>query len=149
MVRDFAKQGANVVVSNKSNDGELDRTVGELKDDFDTEVLGVQLDIGDPEQVSTTYNQIKDEIGPVDILVNNAGIRPYQSIEEVTLEDWEQTIRTNLTGAFLCTRTVLQDMRDNEWGRIISISGLDAFTGSAYRIHNVSTKAGLWGLREH
>lgn len=146
MIEDFAKQGADVVVSNVSNDEERKKAVAEISSEYDSEVMGVQVDIRDPDSVENAVEEIADSLGSVDILVNNAAIRPHQSIDEITLDDWENVLRTNLTGAWLCSKAVLPGMKDNGWGRIIHIGGTNAFIGSANRLHNVVAKAGLVGL---
>jgi len=146
MVEDLAGQGADVVVSNRSGGQALKDAVSEVRESTSSEVLGAQVDISDPESVERAVETIEDDLGSVDVLMNNAAVRPHQPIEEITLEDWERVLRTNLTGAFLCTKAVLPGMIDQEWGRIISISGIDGFVGSANRLHNVSAKAGLVGF---
>ncbi|MFB6304795.1 MAG: SDR family NAD(P)-dependent oxidoreductase [Haloferacaceae archaeon] len=146
MVRDFARQGADVVVSNRSNTAELEETVAELRAEFDVDVTGVQLDVGDPAAVEAAVERIRDDVGHVDVLVNNAAVRPRQSLEEMTLDDWNRVIRTNLTGAYLCTREVFPGMRERGWGRIVSISGVDAYEGHVDRLHVTTTKTGIIGF---
>ena len=146
MVTDLARQGADVVVSNRTNTAELDETVAELREAFDVSVTGVQLDVGDPAAVEAAVEQIRDDVGGVDVLVNNAAIRPRQSIDEMTLDDWNRVIQTNLTGAYLCTRAVFGGMRERGWGRVLSISGVDAYEGHVDRLHVTTTKTGIIGF---
>lgn len=146
MVRDFARQGADVVVSNRKNDAELRETVEELRAEYDVDVTGVQLDIGDPADVDATVEVIHEDLGPVDILVNNAMIRPKQWFEDLELEEWEHVLRTNLTGPFLCTKAVFPDMRENGWGRVVNISGTDAYHGHINRLPVTTTKSGIIGF---
>lgn len=146
VVSEFAACGADVIVSNRENSAELESTVVDIRNRADGEVHGVQLDVGDPASVRSAVGEIHANLGDIDILVNNAAIRPHSSLSELSLDDWERVLRTNLTGPFLCTRSVIGDMVDNEWGRIISISGSDAFFGKPNRLHVATTKAGILGF---
>ncbi|MFC7133246.1 MULTISPECIES: SDR family NAD(P)-dependent oxidoreductase [Salinibaculum] len=142
---EMAASGANVVVSNRSNEAELDAAVADLRERFDTSVIGVQTDVSDPDAVLDAVETIGQELGPVDILVNNAAVRPHNPVEDITLEEWNTVVGTNLTGPFLCARAVVPDMREAGWGRIITMSGADAMFGQSNRLHVASTKAGLFG----
>jgi len=82
----------------------------------------------------------------VDILVNNAAIRPLSKISEITLEEWDLVLATNLRAPFFLSQAVLPAMIRRKWGRIINIGGLDAYWGKPRRAHNVSAKLGLTGL---
>lgn len=146
MAHDMARQGADIVISNKSNDVELEATIQALREQTNVDVMGVQLDIGDKDQVSEAIDSINDELGGVDILVNNAAIRPHDPLEDLTLDQWEHVIRTNLTGTYLCSQAVLPQMRESGWGRIINIAGVDSWTGLTDRIHSISAKTGVVGL---
>jgi 3-oxoacyl-[acyl-carrier protein] reductase len=146
MVDDLATQGANVVVSNRTNTEKLEKTIEELQEKHDSAVYGVQLDITNEEAVADAVEEIHRNVGSVDVMVNNAAHRPHQAIDDITLEDWNHVLETNLTGAFLCTRAVIPDMIEQGWGRIISISGIDAYFGKPQRLHVVSTKAGIIGF---
>lgn len=146
MIKDFAKQGADVVISNRRNSKKLEEAVQTIESTYDVEVFGVQLDISDEQSVIDAVNTINNEFSTVDILVNNVGIRPHTSYDEIRIEEWNEVLATNLTGSYLCSKYVLPDMIDNEWGRLLFISGVDAYLGTTNRIHTVTTKAGLFGL---
>jgi len=85
-------------------------------------------------------------LGPIDIAVNNAGISRVRPIEEVSLEDWEETIAVNLTSCFLVTQAVLAGMRERRWGRIINVSSVAAQAGTVVGPHYAASKAGMLGL---
>jgi len=145
IAHELAASGADVAVSNRSNDTELDRAVEEIRAEHDVDVTGVQADVGDPSAVERAVEDIHGTLGSVDILVNNAAIRPHAPVEDISLKDWNRVIRTNLTGPFLCVRAILSDMREAGEGRIISMSGSDAYFGKPHRLHVASTKAGILG----
>lgn len=145
MAEDFAEQNADVVISNRRGGEELADAVAEISSGYDSNVYGVSVDISDREDVFDTVAEIEDEMGTVDVLVNNAAIRPHQSYDKIELSDWNRVISVNLTGAFNCVSAVAPGMRENGWGRIVNISGIDAFFGEADRVHVVSTKTGIIG----
>lgn len=105
-----------------------------------------QADLADVGQLQGVVRQIEKEFGGVDILVNNAAIRPNSKISEITVEEWDLVIATNLRGPFFLSQAVLPGMIRRKWGRIINLGGLDAYWGKPRRAHNVSAKLGIVGL---
>lgn len=108
--------------------------------------LAVPLDVADPAQVKTAFQQILTKFGKLDILVNNAAITRDTLALRMKLEDWDAVLRTNLTGAHLCIQQALGAMLKQRSGRIINISSVVAQTGNAGQANYVASKAGLIGL---
>lgn len=97
--------------------------------------------------VQAMVDAINEQLGPVDILVNNAGMSAPRSLDEITEEDFDRTIASNLKSAFLCTQTVLPHMRTQRWGRIVNISSIGARIGAgSVSVAYGASKAGLEGL---
>jgi 3-oxoacyl-[acyl-carrier protein] reductase len=142
----FAAEGANLVI-NGSKDRELvDQVVADATG-LGADAIGVMADVSDPEQVRTMTEQVAAAFGAVDIAVSNVGVRRRQAFEDITIEDWHDTLATNLHAVFYLDHFVLPGMRDRGWGRIIHISGYDGWTGHIdERAHNVTAKAGMHGL---
>ncbi len=86
------------------------------------------------------------EIGPVDVLVNNAGVSASAPVGKTTLEDWRTQIDVNATGAFLCTRAVLDGMRERDRGRIVTVASLASHVGSKYTSGYTASKHAALGL---
>jgi len=108
---------------------------------------GTLADVGDPASVDTMFNEGIKILGGVDVLVNNAGIGGGRApIDKVTDEDWNETIKVNLSGAFYCTRHAARIMKAQLHGCIINISSASARTGLPERMPYVVSKAGLQGL---
>jgi len=85
--------------------------------------------------------------GRIDILVNNAGIMHRTRLMDISLDEWEQTLSINLTGAFLCTKEVLPIMQESGFGRIVNISSSAGRSVSTLGgAHYTASKAGLLGL---
>ncbi len=105
-------------------------------------------DVGDEEMVEQTIKKALRTFGKIDILINNAGCRIDQPVKKMPLELWDNTIRTNLTGVFLCTKYVLPIMIKQRKGVIVNVSsilGKKGFPGaSAYS----ASKFGVIGFTE-
>jgi NAD(P)-dependent dehydrogenase (short-subunit alcohol dehydrogenase family) len=86
------------------------------------------------------------ELGGIDIAVSCVGIRPHQPIDEITLQDWQRVINTNLGSAFILTQAVLPHMRRRKHGRLLYMAGTDALFPLANRAHVVAAKHGMHGL---
>ncbi len=110
------------------------------------EALAVTMDVADAAQVKSGFQQALAKFGRLDILVNNAAITRDTLALRMKLEDWEAVLRTNLTGAHLCTQQALGAMLKQRSGRIINITSVVAETGNAGQANYVASKAGLIGL---
>jgi 3-oxoacyl-[acyl-carrier protein] reductase len=110
------------------------------------EALAVPMDVADAAQVKTGFQQLLAKFGKLDILVNNAAITRDTLALRMKLEDWDAVLRTNLTGAHLCTQQALGAMLKQRAGRIINITSVVAETGNAGQANYVASKAGLIGL---
>lgn len=106
----------------------------------------VQADLSRPEAAARLAASVREQLGGVDILVNNAGITRPRSLEELTVEDWDAVIATNLTSAFLLAQAVLPGMLEKKWGRIINLSSVAAQLGGVVGPHYAASKAGMIGL---
>jgi 3-oxoacyl-[acyl-carrier protein] reductase len=89
---------------------------------------------------------VVDEFGSIGIVVNNAGINTTKPLNLLTTENWDETIRTNLSSAFFITQAALPVLRAHKWGRIIMLSSVAAQTGGVIGPHYAASKAGLIGL---
>jgi len=110
------------------------------------EALAVPLDVSDAAQIKTAFQQVLAKFGRLDILVNNAAITRDTLALRMKLDDWEAVLRTNLTGAHLCTQQALGAMLKQRSGRIINITSVVAEVGNAGQSNYVASKAGLIGL---
>lgn len=106
----------------------------------------VQIDLGDIASCQAAAAEVLRQFGRADILVNNAAIRPRRTIAEITPAEWDQVHAVNLKGPFFLAQALIPAMRERGWGRIINISGLDAYHGKLKRAHVVASKLGLVGL---
>jgi 3-oxoacyl-[acyl-carrier protein] reductase len=85
---------------------------------------GQAADVAEPGAVSLLVRHVTEALGPVDVLVNNAGIGFLKPFSELTLEEWDRTMATNLRSMYVVTREVLPGMRSRGHGAIINIASL-------------------------
>ena len=108
--------------------------------------IAVPADVSSAAAVATMLATVTEQLGPIDILVNNAGIALIRGLDDLTEQDFDQTIAVNLKSAFLCTQAVLPHMRAHAWGRIVNISSGAARGAGGVGLHYNASKAGLEGL---
>ena len=106
-----------------------------------------QCDITKIESIEDAFNEIENVFGTIELLVNNAGIFKILPIEETSIDIWNEMLSINLTGAFLCSKRALPGMKNNGYGRIVSIGSSAGKTGgskdtAAYGV----SKAGVHAL---
>lgn len=142
----LAAAGANVIIVYHSAKGHADVTLQQITSKGRKGWV-FKADLANAENVVSLAKQIRTECkSSVSILVNNAGISKKIPIEKLTIKDWNETIATNLTSAFLMSQMVIPEMRKQRWGRIINLSSIAAQTGGVIGPAYASSKAGLIGL---
>jgi NAD(P)-dependent dehydrogenase (short-subunit alcohol dehydrogenase family) len=110
------------------------------------EAAGRAADVADPVEVMDVVEHVSRALGEIGVLVNNAGILIARPIEELTLEDWDATMATNLRGLFLMTRAVLPPMRARGHGDIVNVASLAARNGFAGGSAYAASKHGVLGF---
>jgi 3-oxoacyl-[acyl-carrier protein] reductase len=133
IARAFAAQGDAVAVTHRG-----DTTPDGL--------LGVRCDVTSAEDVEATFATAEREHGPVEVLVANAGITRDTLLLRMSDDDWNDVIRTNLSGAYRVARQASRGMLKMRRGRMIFISSVVGLSGSAGQINYAASKAGLVGL---
>ncbi|QGT98713.1 Oxidoreductase, short-chain dehydrogenase/reductase family [Candidatus Syntrophocurvum alkaliphilum] len=143
----LASNGYQVVVNYKdSNDIEQAKEVLKKIENTGSKGLLCEANVATAEGASTLVSQTIDSFGSVDILVNNAGIAKDQLFLRMTEEQWKETIDTNLSSAFYCTKAVIKHMMKKRFGRIINISSVVGLSGNVGQSHYAASKAGLLGF---
>jgi NAD(P)-dependent dehydrogenase (short-subunit alcohol dehydrogenase family) len=105
-----------------------------------------RADVRNETEVDAAFNTIGESAGRIDYLVCCAAIYHPAPFLELLLEDWQQTLQTNLTGYFLCCRAALRFMRPQKFGRIVLFSSMAARTGGVRVAHYAASKGGVLGL---
>ena len=104
------------------------------------------LDVSSEDSIKSCAKAVLSDFGKVDILVNNAGITKDGLALRMKLADFDDVLRTNLTGAFLLTQAVISTMMKSRWGRVINITSVVGQTGAAGQANYAASKAGMIGL---
>ena len=107
---------------------------------------GQTADVTDRAQVVAALSAIRAQLGPVTILVNAAGLDGFKRFSDITFDEWQKVVDVNLNGVFHCIQTVLPDMVDAGWGRIVNISSSSTHSGTPYMSHYVAAKSAVNGL---
>jgi len=137
----FAEAGASVGFTYKTAKKSADRLVEELSSKSKVEAF--KVDLINESEIKNTVSSFEEEFGKIDILVNNAGIWKEAEVSKMTLDEWEETLKINLTAAFLFTKYSVTRMKKNGFGRIINISSTAGQRGEAFHSHYAASKGGM------
>ncbi|MEG0570358.1 MAG: 3-oxoacyl-ACP reductase FabG [Oscillospiraceae bacterium] len=141
----LAMQGYNIAV-NYLNSKKAAYDIVEKITSLGAKALAFKADVSQRSQVDEMVLSVKKEFGKIDLLVNNAGIAQQKLFTDITSEDWDKMVGTNLTGVFNCTQAVLKDMIRQKSGNIINVSSIWGITGGSCEVHYSAVKAGIIGL---
>ena len=105
-----------------------------------------KVDLRNSEEIETFVKQVAEEYQKIDVLINNAGISQIKLFTEITNEDWQEMLATNLSSVFYLTRDVAKWMVAEKNGCIINLSSIWGQTGGSCEVHYSIVKAGIDGL---
>lgn len=144
----LARDGFSIVLSGRRREP-LDETADQLTEQYGGTHLVVQADVADPGSVDALFGVIENELGRLDLLFNNAGTgAPAVPIDELTFEQWQAVVDTNLTGAFLCAQRAMALMKRQSpaGGRIINNGSISAHAPRPNSAPYTATKHAITGL---
>lgn len=141
----LAKKHYNVVLNYNCSEKAAKRIQQELKEQ-NIYIQIFKADVSKREEVKKMISYTIEKFGKIDVLVNNAGIDQVKPFINITDEDWEKMMKTNLYSVFYCTQEVLPNMLHNQNGCIINISSIWGITGGSCEVHYSVTKAGIDGM---
>ncbi len=147
VVAALLREGYSVVLAGRRADV-LESVVGEAKAPS-SRTLVVPTDIRQPSPVAHLFARTKEVFGRLDLLFNNAGVAaPSKLLEDLTYEEWNDVVATNLTGAFLCTQEAFKLMKSQtpQGGRIINNGSISAHTPRPNSAPYTATKHAITGL---
>ena len=145
IVARLAQEGANVAISYRSNDAAAEETAQKVRD-VGTQCELFKGDVASPEDVQALFKGVSDAFGRVDILVNNAGITRDNLMMRMKEDEFDEVLRTNLKGTYLCTRAALRPMVRARWGRIVNVGSVVGLVGNAGQANYAASKAGIIGF---
>ncbi|MGB8343392.1 MAG: 3-oxoacyl-[acyl-carrier-protein] reductase [Ktedonobacteraceae bacterium] len=138
----LAREGADIVVNYRSNAEAAEATKTAIEE-LGRRCITIRANVSLEEEVSRLFAEINRQLGPVAILVNNAGTTRDKLILQMSLEDFEHVVNTNLRSAFLCTKAALRGMMKARWGRIVNITSVAGVLGSAGQANYAASKAAI------
>lgn len=142
MAAGLASAGADLLIVNrKEKDGQV--SADALKEAFGIEALSFAADITNKEQVEAMTDFALKSFGSIDILINSAGINIRGGINDVSVEDFNQVMAVNVTGTWLCIKTVVPHMKEAKSGKIINLASTLGLVGLANRTPYTSSKGAV------
>tara|TARA_R110001592_G_scaffold248373_1_gene510701 strand:- start:13734 stop:14528 length:795 start_codon:yes stop_codon:yes gene_type:complete len=148
MAEGLASAGATVVINGRSSQQKIDTAVNQLLEKG-YRAVGYRFDVCDEIEVETAVARIESEVGPIHILVNNAGIIKRVPMLEMSLDEWNQVINTDLTGVFIMTKPVARRMVERGCGKIINICSMMSALGRDSVGAYAAAKGGLKMLTQN
>ncbi|MFC3886104.1 SDR family NAD(P)-dependent oxidoreductase [Bacillus songklensis] len=141
----YAEKGASVVLADV--DAEAGKKVAEEIKKQKGKAIFVQTDVRKQEAIVHLMKTAKDTYGKIDILVNNAGVSRWKSPFELTVEEWDDVLNTNLRSVFLCSREAAKYMRENSrGGSIVNMASTRALMSEPHSEAYAATKGGIVAL---
>ena len=145
IVQSFAQAGAHVAFTYHSNKEGAEAVLAEI------EAMGVkgayfQADMADFAKAQEVVDQVTEKFGSLDILVNNAGANQDKVVWKMTETMWDEVIDTDLKGVFNYIRAASPNFREKKYGRIITVSSINALRGKFGQSNYAAAKAGVIGL---
>lgn len=139
IAKEFAAAGYNLYISCVSSEKELIEFANKLENTYNITCIPFVGDISDPYTVEKFFNDI-DEL---DVLINNAGISYIGLLADMSYDEWNQMISTNLSSAFYCAKQVVPLMLQKKSGKIINISSVWGDRGASMEVAYSATKGGI------
>ncbi len=139
----LARDGYDLVLTCLENVDRLETLAAQLRDAYGISVLTAKCDASDYAQVEELAGKVRAEFSHVDVIVNNAGISVVGLITDLTPEEWDRVIRTNLSAAFYTTKAFLPGMIHEKSGRIVNISSMWGTVGASCEVAYSASKGGL------
>lgn len=140
MVELFSKSGYAVAFTYKNSEIQA-KSLAEA-----TGAVCIKADSAIESEVVSAVKTAEERLGKIDCLINNAGVSSFSLFTDLSLEDWNECLSVNLTGAFLYSRAVIPAMVSRKQGRIINITSMWGMVGSSCEVHYSTAKAGLIGM---
>ena len=145
IVKELANKDYNIVLNYNNSEKQAKQNQKELLEkNIKIEIF--KADVSKRENVKDLVKFALEKFKTIDVLINNAGIDQVKMFMDITDEDWNKMIQTNLNSVFYCTQEVLPTMIHNKNGNIINISSIWGITGASCEVHYSVAKAGIDGM---
>jgi 3-oxoacyl-[acyl-carrier protein] reductase len=141
----LAAEGADVALSYASRAGAADEVVAEIQS-LGRRAVAIACNVALPDEVERLVSTAREKLGPIELLAHCGAISNIASHQQLSYEQWRETIDVNLNGAFLVIFAVKEDMLARGFGRIVTVSSIAALRPRKMQIHYASAKAGVIAL---
>lgn len=141
----LAAEGAKVAIS----DLDSGQTIVDIIKQAGGEALDVPADVANEASITAAVQKTVEQFGRLDILVNNAAIFTMverKNFDDIPQDEWDRVMAVNVRGVWLAAKAAVQEMRKNNYGKIINISSGRAFKGSTHFLHYDASKAAVLGI---
>ena len=145
IVQELSKQGYTVIMNYNKSEEQANKIKNELGNNG-IHIDIVKADISKRNEVKKLINFIIEKYEHIDVVINNAGISQIKLFTEITDEDWNKMLQTNLTSAFYVTQEAVPSMIQQKSGCIINISSVWGIVGASCEVHYSAAKAGVIGF---
>lgn len=143
IAKQFADGKHNLVLNTRSDEAALKKLQEEINKDYPDSCIISVGDIGNPEYADAFLSMAEQAFGSVDILINNAGISYVGLLTDMSVEEWQQLMNTNLNSLFYTCRRVIPAMVTKQSGHIINISSIWGNSGASCEVAYSTTKGGM------
>ncbi len=138
----LAEEGAHIAIADIADASETVEVVKGIT----PHVKAYQGDLTNEQEVNRIVNQVRDEFGRIDILIHNVGIYEEEPFELLTFSQWQRMMRVSLDSLFLTAHAVIPVMKQEQFGRIITLSSDIVWLGTPYLTHYATAKMGMIGF---
>ncbi|MEM7071144.1 MAG: acetoacetyl-CoA reductase [Pseudomonadota bacterium] len=140
-ISEALKQNGYQPIANYSSNDEAARQF-----ETETQIPTAKFDVSDYDDVCKAVERIKAQYGTISILVNNAGITKDSTMHKMDVSSWNSVIETNLSSCFNLSRAVINDMRAQNFGRIVNIGSINGQAGQYGQVNYAAAKSGIHGF---
>lgn len=140
----YARRGASVALWDRDPNGL--RTIQESLEKDGLKSASLVIDLTNPDEITLGIEAVKESMGRIDVLINNAGLGRTKSPYELTVDDWDYVLNTNLRGSFLCAREAARVMRTQGRGAIVNIASTRALMSEPNTEAYAASKGGILAL---
>ncbi|UVI33368.1 SDR family NAD(P)-dependent oxidoreductase [Paenibacillus spongiae] len=141
----YAMEGAKVAVNYRSHPELAEQVVEQIRRNSG-EAFAFRADVSKEDEVAAMVEETVRRYGTVDILVNNAAMDPRKTWYEISVEEWDHIMATNVRSQFLCAKAAFPYMKDRGRGKIINVSSVTYFNGQKNFLHYVTSKGAIVGF---
>ncbi len=146
IAEELAQGGAKVVVNYSQSKGPAEEVVAKLLASGSPQAVAIQADVSDPAQAAKLIEETVNQLGRIDVLVNNAGINIDRSLKNLSAEDWNKVIQTDLNSCFYTVKATQPYFTQQGSGTIINISSFVGQMGNFGQANYAAAKAGIIGF---